>query len=118
MRRLRLVTCRHFTGLQRGTCAAGVEYTSDVVRKPHASRAAVFSCVRDDRWLEQQGTECPSYVATTEAEVDAQEARYRETFRLLEEGTAPCCRGPVEPKGDGLACPRCGALLLTQRGRA
>lgn len=119
MRRRRLVTCRHFTGLQHGECAAGIKYDHELVRKPHPNKAATHSCVRDDRWRED-GVECPSYVATTQEEVDAEDRRYEEIFAKVERGESPCCAGEkLSPKGFGLACAKCGKLLVTrcQKGK-
>lgn len=113
MRERRLSTCKHFTGLQHGTCKVGIKYEHELVRKTHPEKASTFSCVRDERWREY-GVECPSYVATTEAEVDAEDALYEETFRKVREGISPCCDAKVQPMGHGLGCSKCRKLLVTQ----
>ncbi len=113
MRKHRLVTCRNFTGLQQGKCAAGISYDDERVRVPHPTQAATHSCVRDERWL-QFGAQCPNYVALTEAEIDAQDAEYARAFEQIRAGVSPCCREPVQPMGYGIGCSKCRKLLLTQ----
>lgn len=111
MRKRRLITCRHFTGIQHESCAAGVAYAS--VRKPHPTGHAAFSCIRDDRW-EELRPECDRYVATTEDEVDAEEKAYADAFSKIEQGVSPCCDAPVQPMGSGVGCSKCRRLLMTQ----
>jgi len=88
----RLVRCRHFTGIQNKTCAAGVLYRS----KRDVSRPgmATWPCVDRDC-----PTTCDQYSAPTAEEVAAEEVEIGAAVREVEErmaaGLCVYCGAPI-----------------------
>jgi hypothetical protein len=90
---LKLTTCKHFTGIQHDTCAAGVEY--EAVKDPARSGLARWPCLRNP------ALHCPKREFPTQAEVDVSEAETEAAIaKLLADiaaGKCHVCGADAEP---------------------
>lgn len=99
--------CRHFTGIQHKTCAAGVVYRTmwDNSVKPHTLPCTPLAC----------SVTCDRYAPQTPEEIKAQDAYVENFCRELNEGkTCPHCHAPIaqrEQVGRCLYARPCGHRL-------
>jgi hypothetical protein len=90
--------CRHFTGIQHKTCAAGVNYMS--VRDTSRPGMAKWPCITMHRG-EDATTVCPHQSLLTEEEMAAKEARIMAAIEKacadIAAGKCHVCGADAEP---------------------
>jgi len=85
---MRAGDCKHFNGVQHGTCQAGVKYDS----------MAVWPCLPTSLpWRAGVvASECASFAATTAEEEAADRAEIDKALDLRRRGLSSCCEAPLD----------------------
>jgi hypothetical protein len=92
--------CRHFTGIQHDTCAAGIKYT-DVQMQFKEHPRVRLPCL--DAWNPpvRVPETCPARSFITQEEHAEQEREFREAgvkaLSAMKDGRCPVCGEPIEP---------------------
>lgn len=98
----RYASCKHFTGMHKGHCAAGVFY--DSVRVEHAPLPTLFDgsttgvshpCLMN---LNPAGAVCDRCVPPTEADLEAEALETERILNAVDAGRSPCCNAALDER--------------------
>jgi hypothetical protein len=75
--------CRHFNGVDRGRCLAGVEYAE--VRRPGGPGGPhwLYPCQRGNDRPDADGVRCDRYAPKTAEELAAEEAEFQQAWERI-----------------------------------
>ena len=86
-------TCKHFNGIQHGSCRAGIVYKA--VRHPAAPASHNLPCFTDRNPC---GAVCSSLALPTAEEAAAEEARINLAVERACANLSPCCGASVDER--------------------
>lgn len=89
----RFFFCKHFTGVQHGACAVGVDYQSVCDKRPAPERYR-WPCLTTGNM--PAATECAKREMQTDADLDVEDAAFEAVRAAVAAGVSPCCKAPLD----------------------